>query len=76
MDNQQHKLYFNRQILPVRGSPTNIPLVNDERDMGRGANSKGIIIRTGTSLEVEPVGLSLSIRRRFQLVKLSQMATY
>ena len=71
MDDRQHKLYFDRQILPVRGSSTNIPLVDDERSSGRGANSEGIIKATGTSLEVEHVGLPPSIRRRFQLVKQS-----
>jgi len=57
MDDREHKLYFDRQILPVRGSSTNRPLVDDERDLGRGENSKGIIKGTGTPLEVEPVGL-------------------
>ena len=42
-----------------------------ERGLGRGANSEGIIIRTGTSLEVEHVGLPPSIRRQFQLVEQS-----
>jgi len=63
MDDREHKLYFDRQILPVPGGPTNIPLVDDEQGLGRGANSEGIIKRTGTSLKVEPVGLSPSIRR-------------
>ena len=71
MDDRQHKLYFDRQILPVPGGPTNRPLVDDERGLGRGANSEGIIKGTGTSLEVEPVGLPPSIRRQFQLVEQS-----
>jgi len=69
MDDREHKLYFDRQILPVPGGPKNKPLVDDERDLGRGENSEGIIKGTGTSLEVEPVGLPPSIRRRFQFVK-------
>jgi len=71
MGDPEHKLYFDRQILPVPGGPTNRPLVDDERGLGRGANSEGIIKRTGTSLEVEPVGLSPSIRRQFQLFEQS-----
>ena len=71
MDDRQHKVYFDRQILPVPGGPTNRPLVDDERDLGRGANSEGIIKGTGTPLEVEHVGLPPSIRRQFQLVEQS-----
>jgi len=71
MDDREHNLYFDRQILPVPGGPTNIPLVDDERGLGRGANSEGIIKGTGTPLEVESVGLPPSIRRRFQLVDLA-----
>ena len=71
MDDREHKLYFDRQILPVPGGPTNRPLVDDERGLGRGENSEGIIKGTGTSLEVEHVGLPPSIRRQFQLVEQS-----
>ena len=71
MDDRQHKLYFDRQVLPVRGGPTNRPLVDDERSLGRGANSEGVIKGTVTSLEVEHVGLPPSIRRRFQLIEQS-----
>ena len=69
MDDRRHKVYFDRQILPVRDGPKNIPMVDDERGWGRGENREGIIKGTGTSLEVEPVGLPPSIRRRFQLVE-------
>ena len=48
MDDRQHKVYFDRQILPVPSGLTNRPLVDDERDLGRGANSEGIIKGTGT----------------------------
>ena len=71
MDDRQHKLYLDRQILPAPGGPKDIPLVDDERGLGRGENSEGIIKGTSTSLEVEPVGLPPSIRRRFQLVEQS-----
>jgi len=46
-------------------------MTDDERSLGRGANSEGIIKGTGTSLKVEPVGLPPSIRRSFQLVEQS-----
>ena len=42
-----------------------------ERGLGRGENNEGIIKGTSTSLEVEPVSLPPSIRRRFQLVEQS-----
>ena len=45
----------------LHGGPTNRPLVDDERGLGRGANSEGIIKGTGTSLEVEHAGLPPSI---------------
>jgi len=51
MDDRQHKVYFDRQILPVPSGLTSRPLVDDERGLGRGANSEGIIKGTGTSLE-------------------------
>ena len=35
----------------LHGGPTNRPLVDDERGLGRGANSEGIIKGTSTSLE-------------------------
>jgi len=35
MDDREHKLYFDRQILPVPDGPTNIPLVDDEQGLGR-----------------------------------------
>jgi len=47
------------------------PLVDDERGLGRGADSEGIIKETGTSLEPvcrEPVGLPVPIRQQFQFV--------
>jgi len=46
-------------------------LVDDERGLGRGANSEGIIKGTGTSLEEEPVGLPASVGRQFPLVEQS-----
>jgi len=63
MDDREHNLYFDRQILPVPGGPTNRPLVDDERDLGRGASSERIIKGMGTSLKVEHVVLPPSIKR-------------
>jgi len=73
MDDRQHKLYFDRQILPVRGGPTNIPLVDDERGLGREEDSKGIIKGTGISLEggAYEAGLPASISQLFQFVEQS-----
>ena len=51
MDDRQHKVYFDRQILPVPGGPTNRPLVDDERSLGRGESREGTIKGMGTSLK-------------------------
>jgi len=59
--------------LPAHGGPTNRPLVDDERGLGRGEDSKRIIKGTGISLEggAYGAGLPASIRQRFQFVEQS-----
>ena len=60
-----------REISPIPGGTTNRPLVDNERGLGRGADSEGIIKSTGTLLEVGAceAGLPASIGQQFQLVK-------
>ena len=71
MDDRQHKVYFDRQILPVPSGPKNNSWSMMSEVWEGEKIAKESLKGRAHHWKVEPVGLPPSIRRQFQLVEQS-----